>query len=86
MVAALLDADVPGLPPDERARAEAFVVGQVRSLPAHLRAGVGLAGVVAGALGRRRATSDLSLAARIGPVRDYVRLLRSLTLFAVYEP
>lgn len=85
MVAALLAADVPDVSPADRARSVAFVGQQIAALPPHLRAGVHAAGIAAAALGRRRAARAASRVARIGPLGEYVRLVRSLALFAVYE-
>lgn len=85
MVSALLDADVPDISPGERARAEEFVARQVDALAPHLRAGVHAAGIATAVLGRRRVAEDGSALSRVGPLGDYVRLLRSLALFAVYE-
>lgn len=80
-----------------RAEVEGYVDGALRSMPEYLRAGVGAESLAFGAwpqvqraLGRFDRTS---LAARVegwktspfDPVRQYVRLLQSLVLFAENE-
>lgn len=76
---------------------EAYVDGALRSMPEHLRAGVGAESVLLGAWPRvERAfgrLDDASLerrverfkTSRLDPVRQYVRLLQSLVLFAENE-
>lgn len=78
--------------PDPAARAAVldWVDGSLRAMPEHLRTGVVLESVafaVLGALTRRPVASLVaSLAASpIAPVRQYVRLLRSLVIFAEHE-
>jgi hypothetical protein len=81
--------------PTTRSDVEAFVEGSLRAMPRHIRVGV-----LAGSLGlstwvllwRRPATTG-ELAVRvhswesspIGPVRQYVRMFRSLVLFSEHE-
>jgi hypothetical protein len=78
--------------PRRRAEVEAFVDGTLRSMPEHLRAGVAAESVLLGAwdrLRRRDGSSTVDLDAldgsRIDVVRQYVRLLRGLVLFAECE-
>jgi hypothetical protein len=80
--------------PDPRRRAEvaAFVDGTLRSMPEHLRAGVAAESVLLGAWDRLRRrggqeTVDVDVldGSRIDVVRQYVRLLRGLVLFAESE-
>jgi hypothetical protein len=84
---------------DDRARAavEAYVNEALRSMPEHLRAGVFAESLLFGArprleraLGRLddtalRARIDRWKTSRIDVVRQYVRLLQSLVLFAENE-
>jgi hypothetical protein len=80
-----------------RSQVEEYVDGALRAMPEHLRAGVVAESLVLGAwarflravgrlddsgLGRRLEAWEAS---PIGPVRQYVRLLRSLVLFAEHE-
>ncbi len=78
--------------PRRRAEVEAFVDGTLRSMPEHLRAGVAAESVLLGAWDRLRRqgsgdTVDLSAldGSRIDVIRQYVRLLRGLVLFAESE-
>jgi len=84
--------------PSRRAAIEDYVDSSLRSMPDHLRAGftaetvaLGAWDRVAGALGRRDDPAALGRrldrweASPIGPVNQYVRLLRSLVLFAEHE-
>jgi hypothetical protein len=84
--------------PDDQVRSAVvdYVDGSLRAMPEYLRAGVVVESVVlgawAGVLGRRRAGEEglVRLLDRwdespIGLVRQYVRLLRSLVLFAECE-
>jgi hypothetical protein len=78
--------------PRRRAEVEAFVDGTLRSMPEHLRAGVAAESVLLGTwdrLRRRgdRGTVDLAVldGSRVDVVRQYVRLLRGLVLFAESE-
>ena len=76
-----------------RASVEAFVDGTLRSMPEHLRAGIGVVSVAFGAL-RLRGDRAGGLSPRVvrlleegplPPLRQYVRLFRSLVLFAEQE-
>lgn len=84
--------------PSDRLRSavEDYVDGALRAMPEYLRAGVAAESVALGAwagLSGGRGRGAEALVARldaweespIGPVRQYVRLLRSLVLFAEYE-
>ena len=85
------------LPEASRADVEGYVDGALRVMPAHLRAGVAAESLVFGAwpslqraLGRLDpATVDRAVewcrTSRIDVVRQYVRLLESLVLFAENE-
>jgi hypothetical protein len=80
-----------------RAAIEEYVDGSLRSMPDHLRLGLTVGSVVLGAwdgvAGLAGGGSDEARARRlerweaspIGPVNQYVRLLRSLVLFAEHE-
>jgi hypothetical protein len=84
---------------DQRGRdeIEAYVDGALRSMPEYLRAGVGAESLAFGAwprlqqtLGRLDPTAlaervDRWKTSRLDPVRQYVRLLQSLVLFAENE-
>jgi hypothetical protein len=78
--------------PERRAAVEAFVDGTLRSMPEHLRAGMAAESLLLGAWDRVRGrgrSGPVDLAAldgsRIDVVRQYVRLLRGLVLFAECE-
>ena len=78
--------------PERRAAIESFVDRTLRSMPEHLRAGVAAESILLGAwdgLRRRGRPEPVDLAAldgsRIDVVRQYVRLLRGLVLFAECE-
>ena len=86
--------------PAVRSEVEAFVDGSLRDMPEHLRAGVVGESVLLGtyvaglrAAGRLPSDDPQALArlldrwesSRIGVLRQYVRLLRSLVLFAEHE-
>jgi hypothetical protein len=85
--------------PDDRLRSavEDYVDGCLRTMPEYLRAGMTaetmVLGAWAGLLGRRGGADPEGLVrlldrwedSRIGPVNQYVRLLRSLVLFAECE-
>jgi hypothetical protein len=78
--------------PERRAEVEAFVDGTLRSMPEHLRAGIAAESVLLGTWDRARRRGRggaVDLAAldgsRIDVVRQYVRLLRGLVLFAESE-
>ncbi len=87
VVATLVTTSDPG----RRAQVEAFVDGTLRSMPEHLRAGVAAESVLLGAWDRLRGggSGTVDLAALDGSpidvVRQYVRLLRGLVLFAESE-
>lgn len=81
--------------PTTRSDVETFVDGSLRAMPRHIRAGV-----LVGSLGLstwvrlwRPPTTTTGLADRVhrwessplGPVRQYVRMFRSLVLFSEYE-
>jgi hypothetical protein len=80
-----------------RQAVEAYVDGALRAMPQHLRLGVAAESVVLGvmpafqrAFGRLDATSMEAHLRRwslspLGPVRQYMRLLHSLVLFADHE-
>lgn len=83
-----------------RSSVEAFVDGSLGDMPEHLRAGVAGESLVLGAyvvalraLGRLPAGERTALrdhldaweASRIGVVRQYVRLMKSLVVFAEHE-
>jgi hypothetical protein len=79
---------------DEGLRAEvaAYVDETLHAMPEHLRAGMAAESLALGAWARLRGgtgTSGASLerleSSRLDPVRQYVRLLRSLVLFAEHE-
>lgn len=77
--------------PARRAAVEAYVDGTLRSMPEHLRAGVAAESVLLGTWDRlrrrRRGELDLDVldASPVDVVRQYVRLLRGLVLFAESE-
>jgi hypothetical protein len=87
----------PTLGDQERAEIETYVDDSLRSMPEHLRAGMAAESIlfgawprVQGALGRydrgsMNARVERWKASRFDPVRQYVRLLRSLVLFAEHE-
>ena len=91
-VVASLSADVE---PAQRAAIEAYVEGVLQDMPDHLRLGVAGESVVLGAgirlarlIGSSRSLPDwLETFERnpIGPIRQYARLLSSLTIFAIEE-
>ena len=77
-----------------RAEVEAYVDETLRAMPEHLRAGMAAESLALGAWtrvrgGAGRSASGASLdrleSSRLDPVRQYVRLLRSLVLFAEHE-
>ncbi|MGH9113573.1 MAG: hypothetical protein ACRDZN_14955 [Acidimicrobiales bacterium] len=84
--------------PAVRSSVEAFVDGSLRDKPAHLRLGVAGESMLLGAyaaglrtLGRRRGDQGLRElldgweASRVGVVRQYVRAMKSMVLFAENE-
>jgi hypothetical protein len=87
----------PSLDANARAAVESYVDTTLRSMPEHLRAGVAAESLllgawprVASALGRRDDTSverqvERLRTSRLDPLRQYVRLLHSLVLFAENE-
>ena len=85
----------PALEPDERAAVLDYVDGALRAMPEHLRAGVVAESLLfdvyvrAGrALGRRGALADQVERWQNSPldvIRQWVRLLHSLVLFAEHE-
>ncbi|MGH9118521.1 MAG: hypothetical protein ACRD0A_11815 [Acidimicrobiales bacterium] len=82
-----------GVDARQRAAIDAWVSGSLADMPELLRAGVAAESAVLGAwwrIGRRRRdlagfVTGLSRS-RIGPLRQYARLFRSLVLFAELEP
>jgi len=71
-----------------RSAVEAYVDGALAALPDHIRAGVAAESVLFGGWARLRGGPvDLERLdrSRIGPARQYARLLRSLVLFAEHE-
>lgn len=86
VVASLLTVHDPGV----RARVEAWVDGSLGTMPEHLRLGVAVQSVVFGAVfGLLRVRGDRAVAvlerSPLMPMRQYVRLLRSLVLFGEQE-
>jgi len=87
VVAALTDAADPRV----RAGVEAWVETSLRDMPDHLRLGVWVESVLLGVWARVAARDDDAALLRslqaspLWPVRQYVRLLRSLVLFAEHE-
>jgi hypothetical protein len=87
----------PTLDADARAAIESYVATTLHSMPEHLRAGVAAETIVLGSwswledrVGRfdeRRVRARIARwkASKIDPVRQYVRLLESLVLFAENE-
>ncbi len=94
VVSTLMD---PSLDPTARAAVERYVDDTLRSMPEHLRAGVALESVVFGGvpyLAHLAGREDRSAIERrverwktsaLDPLRQYVRLLHSLVLFAENE-
>lgn len=88
VVASLVTTPDPG----RRAAVEAYVDGALRAMPEHLRAGVVAESLLLGTWDRARRRGspgavdlDPLERSRIDVVRQYVRLLRSLVLFAENE-
>ncbi len=87
----------PNLGDDQRSAVETYVDDSLRSMPEHLRVGVAAESLLFGAwprlqdaLGRYdRQSMDVRVArwkaSKFDPVRQYVRLLHSLVLFAEHE-
>jgi hypothetical protein len=94
VVGTLMD---PALDPATRSAVETYVSGTLRSMPEHLRAGVTAESIVLGASswlesrfgrlddGRLRARVTKWKTSKVDPIRQYVRLLESLVLFAENE-
>ena len=76
-----------------RAEIESYVDETLRAMPEHLRAGMAAESLALGAWARLRgagpsapgASLERLESSRLDPVRQYVRLLRSLVLFAEHE-
>ena len=78
-----------------RGEIEAYVDATLRAMPEHLRVGMAAESLALGAWARLRGAGTHSSApgtslerlesSRLDPVRQYVRLLRSLVLFAEHE-
>jgi hypothetical protein len=87
----------PGLDDETRARIEAYVEHTLRSMPEHLRAGVAAESIAFGTPlrvaslfrpvdeQRMRVRTERWRNSRFDPLRQYVRLLQSLVLFAENE-
>ena len=77
--------------PDRRAAVESYVDGALRAMPEHLRAGVVAESLALGTWDRlrRRGGGAIDLepleSSGIDVIRQYVRLMRSLVLFAENE-
>jgi hypothetical protein len=94
VVGTLMD---PALDATTRSAVESYVSTTLRSMPEHLRAGVAAESMVLGASswveqriggldpGRLRTRVDSWKTSKIDPIRQYVRLLESLVLFAENE-
>ncbi|MEJ7583530.1 MAG: hypothetical protein WKF43_05435 [Acidimicrobiales bacterium] len=84
-----------GLDHEKQDAIAAYVGGALGALPDHIRLGVGAQSVALGAWARGRAIlgagagSSVDVGSfevsRLAPVRQYVRALRSLVLFAEHE-
>ena len=85
---ALLVNDLPGLPVERRAPTLAFVESRLHALPGPMSVGVGAVaacvGVFGAVVGHARLARFLGRTA-VPVIRDYVRLLRSLSLTYVWE-
>jgi hypothetical protein len=87
----------PALGPGARSAIESYVAATLHSMPEHLRAGVAAESIVlggrswleyrAGRLDDRRVHARVARwkNSKLDPVRQYVRLLESLVLFAENE-
>ena len=87
----------PNLDDQARTAIETYVDDSLRAMPEHLRLGVAAESLLFGAWprlqgalgvhdrGSMRARVDRWKASRFDPVRQYVRLLQSLVLFAEHE-
>ena len=84
----LLSGDLPALPEDRREATLSFVESRLLALPGPMTVGVGAVALAVGALGtvfgHRRVAGFLGTRP-LPVVRDYVRLLRSLSLAFVWE-
>lgn len=86
--AELLVHDLPALPDERRAETVAFIERRLPQLPGPLSAGVAVVASTIALLGRLigyRRTVDLVADRPLLVVRDYVRLLRSLSYAFVWE-
>jgi len=83
---ALDDVDPPQRPLVEPV-VQSFVQDRIRCMPAHLRAGVTLAELLLrlSTMGRPDLPTEASWQWHLPPVRDYIRLVRSLVVFAAAE-
>jgi hypothetical protein len=73
---------------DRRAAVARWVDHSLRDMPEHLRAGVAIESLLLGAAGGRRrpqAVIEWLGRTRVGPMRQYYRLFRSLVLFGELE-
>ena len=84
VASAVIDDTAPELDDPARDEVLRFVRTQLRRLPPHLRLGVDGLGVVLAVTGTSRALARLG-ASRIPMAQQYLRLIRSLVLFAVFE-
>jgi hypothetical protein len=87
----------PALDAGERSAVESYVSSTLQSMPEHLRAGVAAESILlggrswvehrAGRLDERRLRARVARwkTSKLDPVRQYVRLLHSLVLFAENE-
>jgi hypothetical protein len=72
---------------DRRAAVARWVDHSLRDMPEHLRAGVAIESLLLGTVGGRRpqAVIDWLGRTRVGPMRQYYRLFRSLVVFGELE-
>jgi len=80
--------DLPALPDERRADVVAFAVRRIAGLPTFMRLGVGAVALAVGAAGRLVGPDRLVAVLAQRPilvVRDYVRLVRSLSYAYVWE-
>jgi hypothetical protein len=85
VTAALVESEAPELDTREQAEVEGFVARQLVAMPPHLRLGVSAVAVLLSTTGRGRVEPERWDASRVPFVPLYVRMLRSLVLFAAYE-
>jgi hypothetical protein len=71
----------PALDAGERSAVESYVSSTLQSMPEHLRAGVAAESILLGG----RSWVERWKTSKLDPVRQYVRLLHSLVLFAENE-